>query len=171
MTPTRDQQAAMRRGCRAEAGDLPQIIDLGGRAWLHEYTCGCAWTFTWGSSPTDCAITETHCQAMPRSGGVVNDPAITVHTYPDGDRTVNITTDPRRRATAHLVDGGAFILSATAGPRLDTVDLRRLADAIDAVHAGTWQPTPPLPTGDPTNLQKETPQTSRNPLDTTSREC
>lgn len=78
-----------------------------------------------------------------------NDPTITVHTYPDGGQAVSIVSD-RRRATAHLVNGGTFILSATAGPQLDTVDLRRLADAIDAVHAGTRQPTPTLPTGDPT---------------------
>ena len=75
-------------------------------------------------------------------------PAITVHTYPDGDRTVNITTSDRRRVTAHLLTGGAFKLSATAGPRLNTVDLRRLADAIDAVHAGIYQPTPTQPTGE-----------------------
>lgn len=62
MTLTRSQQAAMRRGCRAETGDRPHITDLGGRAWLHTYTCGCTWTFTWGSSPVDCTVTETHCQ-------------------------------------------------------------------------------------------------------------
>ena len=78
----------------------------------------------------------------------MSDPTITVHTYPDGDQVVSIATSDRRRATAHLVNGGTFVLSATAGPLLDTVDLRRLADAIDAVHAGTWQPTPTLPTGD-----------------------
>ena len=76
------------------------------------------------------------------------DPAITVHTYPEGDQTVSIAASDRRRATAHLITGGTFVLSATAGPQLDTVDLRRLADTIDAVHAGTYQPTPTLPTGD-----------------------
>ena len=80
----------------------------------------------------------------------MSDPTITVHTYPDGDRVVSISTSDRRRVFAHLIDGGTFVLSATAGPQLDTTDLRRLADAIDAVHAGTWQPTPTLPTGDPT---------------------
>jgi hypothetical protein len=49
-------------------------------------------------------------------------------------------------------------VAAIKGPRIVTRDLHRLADAVDAVIAGTWQETPQLTwAGDDTTPSEEAP--------------
>lgn len=73
-------------------------------------------------------------------------PKIEVERNVDGD-AVRMTTRNLRSINAYLFSGETFILAAGGGPSITTTDLRRLADTIDAVHAGTYQVTPELPTG------------------------